>query len=278
MLLTAANQMITILHMHDQGQIAVTVTASAKASADRMLEIDDPIRIMFNYFAATADSSRSTASLHESGVTSSSLHSVYQALNADPQYGSQHPYTVSASYNHAWLLRREGHFQEAEHRLRQIYAISCSIFGKYHMQSISAIATLAGSQFDQKQTTDAIANFKIAIRDCKPTLGKSHPYRLEAKRRLALQYADVGQEEKMVPLYWEVLTGRVRMLGRHHTYTLGMKNDYEELMRKLGRWDVEAQREVDVLFGEPRRAEEEATRRRRRSSSDESRESACAAF
>ena len=174
--------------------------------------------------------------------------------------------------------RREGHFQEAEHRLRQIYAISCSIFGKYHMQSISAIATLAGSQFDQKQTTDAIANFKIAIRDCKPTLGKSHPYRLEAKRRLALQYADVGQEEKMVPLYWEVLTGRVRMLGRHHTYTLGMKNDYEELMRKLGRWDVEAQREVDVLFGEPRRAEEEATRRRRRSSSDESRESACAAF
>lgn len=278
MLLTAANQMITILHQHNQGQIAADITASAKASVDRMLPVDDPIRTTFNYLAATADSSVDSASLQERGITSSSLHSVYQALKVDTRYGSQHPYTISASYNHAWLLRREGYYQEAERRLQQIYRTSCAIFGKYHMQSITALATMAGSQFDQKKTTEAITNFKIVIQDCKPTLGKSHPYRLEAKRRLALQYADLGQDQKMVPLYWEVLAGRVRMLGRNHTYTLGQRNDYEELMRKLGRWDTEAQREVESLFGESRRAEEESTRRRRRSGSDESRESECAAF
>jgi hypothetical protein len=277
MLLTAANQMIAILHQHSQGQTAVIITASAKESVDRMLSADDPIRITFNYLAATADSSVSSASLQEMGVTSSSLYSVYQALNANPQYGSQHPYTISASYNHAWLLRREGNPQEAEQRLHHIYEISCSIFGKSHMQSITAMATLAGTQFDQKKTTEAISNFKIMIRDCKPTLGKSHPYRLEAKRRLAWQYEDLGQDGKMVPLYWEVLEGRVRMLGRKHPYTLSQREDYEELMKKLGRWDVNAQREVEGMFKEPRRAEEEATRRRR-SGSNESRESECAAF
>lgn len=276
MLLTAANQMMTILHMHNQGQIAVDITASAKSSTDRMLPSEDPIRITFSYLAATADSSSSTA-LQESGITSDTLYKVYLTLDNDPDYGAQHPYTITASYNHAWLLRYEGKFQEAENRLRQVYQVSCSIFGKHHMQSITAVATLAGSQFDQKKTTEAIQNFKIATKDCKPTLGRSHPYRLEAKRRLALQYSNLGQKERMVPLYWEVLAGRVRMLGRKHSYTLGQKHDYEELMKELGRWDHAAQRDVDALFADRRRAEEEATRRRR-SDSDSSHESECLAF
>jgi tetratricopeptide (TPR) repeat protein len=260
LLLTAANQMITILHMHNQGEIAVKITASAKNSIDRMLPDDDPIRITFNYHAATADSS-SSAGLQNSGITSSTLYSVYQTLDADPQYGSQHPYTISASYNYAWLLRYEGKFEEAEHRLPQVYKTSCSIFGRYHMQSITAIATLAGVQVNQDKTKEAIENYKVAIRDCLPTLGKSHPYRLEAKRRLAQQYETLGQKQKMVPLYWEVLEGRVRMLGLRHTYTLGQRKDYEELMQKLGRWDAAARTEVEALFGEGVAASSKTRRR-----------------
>jgi tetratricopeptide (TPR) repeat protein len=260
LLLTAANQMITILHLHSQGLIAETITATAKKSIDRMLPDDDPIRITFNYLAATANSSNS-AELENSGITSSTLYGVYQSLDADPAYGSQHPYTISASYNYAWLLRYEGKFEEAEQRLPQVYKTSCSIFGKHHMQSITAVATLAGVQSGQKKTKEAIENFKIAIRDCEPTLGKSHPYRLEATRRLAQQYEALGQKKKMVPLYWEVLAGRVRMLGPKHKYTLGQRKDYEELMQELGRWDTATQREVEMLFGEGMAASSKTRRR-----------------
>ena len=278
LLLTAANQMITILHLHSQSLIAETITASAKKSIDRMLPDDDPIRITFNYHAATADSSGSAA-LKNSAITSSTLYGVYQSLDADLEYGSQHPYTISASYNYAWLLRYEGNFEEAELRLPQVYKTSCSIFGKHHMQSITAVATLAGVQSDRKKPKEAIENYKIAIRDCKPTLGKSHPYRLEAKRRLALQYETLGHKQKMVPLYWEVLEGRVRMLGSKHKYTLGQRKDYADLMQELGRWDAAAQMEVEALFGEGVAASSKTRRRRSGNDSDDgSGGSECAAF
>ena len=277
LLLTAANQMVTILHQHDQGEIATKITAIAKSVTDRRLVPGDPIRTTFDYFAATADSSTTTAALRSSGIDSATLSEVQEHFNCDSKYGAQHPYTIAASYNHAWLLRREGKFKEAEERLIQVYKTSCSIFGRHHMQSIVALATLAGSQFDQKRTNEAIHNFKTVIRDCESTLGKSHPYRLEAKRRLAWQYGDLGQKEKMVPLYWDVLAGRVRMLGRKHRYTVDQKIAYEELMKELGRWDEAAEKMVEALFINKHRAEEEVTRRRR-SGSESSNEIECEAY
>ena len=268
MLLTAANQMTTILHLHSQGKIAVKVIRSAKMVTDRMLLPQDPVRITVDYLAATADSSTTTAELQENGITSDSLYDVYKQFQDNPRYGEQHPYTIAAFYNHCWLLRREGRYVEAEQKLRQVYATSCSIFGKNHMQSVTALATMAGAQSGQGKSNEVIENFKKVIQDCKPTLGKRHPYRLESKRRLAREYEELGQKQKMVDLYWDVLAGRVYMLGRNHNYTLGQKNDYEKLMKELDRWDKAAQGKVEALF------EEEATRRRRSGSH----ESECQAF
>lgn len=275
MLLTAANQVITILHTHSQGRIAVRVMRSAKSVIDRMLPPEDPVRITINYLTLTANSSTTNAVLQENGIASDVLYVVYKQFDDDPTYGPLHPYTIAAFYNHCWLLRREGKDEEAEQKLLQVYATSCSIFGKNHMQSITALATIAGTQVGQKKSIEAIENYRRVVRDCKPTLGKRHPYRLECKRRLAIEYEARGQRERMVPLYWDVLAGRVYMLGRTHEYTLGAKRDYEKLIGELGRWDSTAQREVEALFKNAAAGE---ITRRGRSGSNSSHESECLAF
>jgi hypothetical protein len=275
MLLTAAGQMIAILHMHSQGLVATKIMLSAKSATDRLCRPGDPIRVTIDYLTASADTSG--PSLRDRGFTSESLRSVYQELRSDSQKGPLHRYTIAAYYNYSWLLRNEGLPEQAEEHLREVYKLSCSIFGKSHMQSITALATQAGAQRDQGKIKEAIENYKRVIIDCKPTLGKNHPYRLEGKRRLALMYGELGQKNKMLPLYWDVLSGRVRMLGRNHTFTLGQRRDYEALMRELGKWDKTAQDEVEALFESRRKAEEEATRRRR-SASNSSHESECLAF
>jgi hypothetical protein len=93
----------------------------------------------------------------------------------------------------------------------------------------------------------------MAIRDSKPTLGRSHPHRLESKRRLALMYREIGQVSLMEELYWDVLRGRIKMLGPEHSYTEGMRVDLVELLKELGKWneDGSTQASIDELYAQP---------------------------
>jgi hypothetical protein len=81
-------------------------------------------------------------------------------------------------------------------------------------------------------------------------LEPSHPYRLESKRRLALMYEKVNDKPRMESLYWDVLRGRVKMLGRTHPYSVGAKVDLVQLLQEVGKWDEygEAKRAIDALF------------------------------
>ena len=97
------------------------------------------------------------------------------------------------------------------------------------------------------------------LADSMDTLGKSHPRRLETMRNLAVTLLtryevkeDQRDLEKAEQLYWEVLQGRVRMLGREHKWTVGMKNDYVALLKWDDKW-----KEVDEGPCKEREAVEE---------------------
>ena len=54
----------------------------------------------------------------------------------------------------------------------------------------------------------------------------------------------------MADLYWDVLKGRIKMLGTEHPYTAGAKADVEKLLKELGQWneDGSTQSSIDQLF------------------------------
>jgi len=55
-------------------------------------------------------------------------------------------------------------------------------------------------------------------------------------RQLALLYEKQGRKDLTEDLYWVILEGRIKMLGRNHSYTQGSKRDLENLLRELGKW------------------------------------------
>jgi tetratricopeptide (TPR) repeat protein len=254
LIFTALHLMVTILHMHDQSDIAESVVHSASAVAQRLLKPEDPIRLTLEWEEAAAG-----LGLNESGLGSQMLRNIYAAF--DTQFTLGHPWTIAALSNLAWMLLYEGSYPgegddpkalyaEAEELLHKLYAASSTSLGSVHMQSITALTTLARAQSNLGKDDEAIKSYEKAIRDCKYTLGRSHPFRLEAKRRLALMYEKQGQKGKMEHLYWEVLRGRVMMLGRHHPFTEGMKADLIALLKDLEKWEDNGplQWQIDELF------------------------------
>jgi hypothetical protein len=254
LIFTAVHMTITILQMHDQSQIAESAVGSAVAVAQRLLKPDDPIRLTLEWEAAAAG-----CLLSESGLGSQILRQIYTGL--EKELTLDHPWTITALYNLGWMLLYEGSFTEgdedpqllytkASDLLQRVYVASCASLGPTHMQSITALTTLARAQSNLGKDDEATKTYKKAIHDCKHTLGRLHPFRLEAKRRLALMYGKRGQKEEMESLYWDVLQGRVMMLGRHHPFTVGMKHDLIMLLKDLKKWEDNGplQRRIYDLF------------------------------
>ena len=233
LILTALNLMLSILHMHDQGRIAESVVHSSFEVAERVRCPDDPIRATIKWMTLVAG--RTLQESGHNGDTLGQLERIYKRLGRD--LGATNPSTLAALYNFAWMLCFEGRLPEAEEKLHQLYASSSSSLGSAHMQSITALTTLSRAQSEQGNYSAAVETMQKAIRDSKPTLGRSHPHRLESKRRLALVYRAIGELSLMEALYWDVLVGRIKMLGPEHSFTEGARVDLVELLKELGKWD-----------------------------------------
>lgn len=254
LILTALHLMVTILHQHDQGEIAKSIVHSATEVAERILRPEDPLRLMLQFEEAAAD-----LKLGQSSIRSGLLRKIFMQFEAELTI--THPWTLVALYNLAWMLLWEGSYSEdkqeaqalyieAEDKLQRLYKESCSSLTPLHMQSITALTALSRAQYNQGRKDAAIETMLHAINDCKYTLGRSHPFRLEAKRRLAVFYGETGRKEEMEQLYWDILHGRLMMLGRNHPWTDGARTDLTNLLKELGKWDEdgEAKWKIDELF------------------------------
>ena len=257
LILTALNLMVSMLHMHTQGKIAESIVRSALDVAERILEPGDPVKATIEWMTAAAG-----GTLRKCGSYIPALRHVLATFKAE--LGPSHLYTLAALYNLAWTLLHEGSYAEtkdisfhlyaeAEDILEQLYKASYSVLGPLHLQSITALNTLSRVQSKQDQDDAAIETLQRSIRDSERTLGRSHPMRLESKRRLALLYKKTGRKEEMEPLYWDVLRGRIKMLGKEHPFTDGARTDLTNLLKELQKWDEEGSTQwlIDELFEAP---------------------------
>lgn len=244
--LMSLNMLLSILHMHDQGNIAASIVQSALDVAARVLSVDDPIRVTIAWMVTVAG--RTIQRGGRDGEVLLSLEQVHQTF--ERELGATSPTTIASRYNVAWMLCYEGQWQEAEAMLHRLYQTSNSSLGSMHMQSILILSTLSRAQARQDNYSAAIKTIEQAISDSASTLGCNHPYRLESKRRLADMYREIGQKEQMEGLYWDVLKGRIKMLGTQHPYTAGAKKSLEDLLKELGKWneDGSTQCSIDELF------------------------------
>ena len=241
--LTSLNMILSILHVHDQGQIVESIVGSALKVASNVLGCANPITVTIAWMTAAAGQK-----LPQPGLDANALRCVYRDFAQ--RLGDDHPHSIAALYNLSWNLIIDGVWDEAESNLRRLHQTSCHVLGSAHMQSITALTSLSRVLSNQDKNESAIEIMQEAIERSKNTLGPSHPYRLESKRRLALMYEKINDKPRMESLYWNVLRGRVKMLGRTHPYTIGAKVDLVSLLQDLGKWDAQGRVKsaIDVLF------------------------------
>lgn len=248
-LLTAAGLVMTILHMHDQGSIAEKVIKSANDVCERVLAEDHAIRMTLRYLTASA-----TISQDAFGITSDYMRNICKKfLDYLP---SEHEYVIAARYNYAWMLKFENRLDEAEFEAREVYMTSCQVLGKIHMQSVTCLAVIAGCiNTKPERLDDCISIYEQVIKQTGQSLGRHHPYALEAKRRLAEKLMQrSGSSAETLQMFKDILWGRVHMLGPTHDFTIGARTDYQEQLQIMDLWtDFNGQpsswqREVDELF------------------------------
>lgn len=241
--LTSLNLILSILHVHDQGRIVEAIVGSALKVASNVLGCENPIAVTIAWMTAAAGQK-----LPQPGLDADALRRVHSDFVK--HLGDDHPHSITALYNLSWNLIIDGAWDEAESKLRLLHETSCDVHGSSHMQSIAALTSLSRVLCNQNKIDAAIETMQEAIERSENTLGPSHPYRLESKRRLGLMYEKVNDKPRMESLYWDVLRGRVKMLGRRHPYSIGAKVDLIRLLQSLGKWEDQdqARRAVDALF------------------------------
>ncbi|OAL35076.1 hypothetical protein AYO20_05553 [Fonsecaea nubica] len=230
--LLALNQTLQILQMHDQGDITKTIMQSAYLVAERSLGPSHPITTIVRWMVYVAN-----GQMRNCDITSDTLGEVYEEMVQ--RYGPEDSRSIASQYCHGFMLNVERKLQEAEQVLRQVYKISSTVLGPKHLQSISALTNLHRALERQNRLDEAIAVLRCAVRDSQDTLGDNHPRRLESLRLLALLYQRKGYLDLTEELYWQVVDGRVKMLGKNHTFTQGMKRDLEQFLQERGKWTIE---------------------------------------
>ena len=229
--LLALNQTLQILQMHDQGELTKTIMDSAYHVAERVLGPQDPLTTIVRWMVYVAN-----GQMRDRDITSTTLRHVHERFVQ--RHGYEDPRSIASRYCYGFMLNVEWQLQQAEQVLREVYDVSSRVLGPRHLQSISALTNLHRSLQRQDRIDEATAVLNHAVHDSKDTLGENHPRRLESIRLLALLYKQQGNLNLTERLYWQVLEGRIKMLGKNHRYTQGMKVDLEDLLRDMGKWSV----------------------------------------
>lgn len=259
-ILIALSQTVMVLSVHNWRNISAHILSTATQGTQETLGSDHPISIMTRFVIRMA----SQATMYQQQViTSQTLKGVWQAfvrgwtsadgslsIQAEGEAGRR---AIPAMYCFASLLcieaagetdpvRRAVMLAECEYTLKNCYQLACVTFHKKHLQAIQPMVKLQLCLERQGRVADAIEWTERAVRDGEESLGKWHPRHLETKRILAELYLKDNRDDRLAEdIYWDVLEGRLYMLGRKHESTMMIKMTLEEFLMARGRWKTEGE-------------------------------------
>jgi hypothetical protein len=254
-ILLALNQTVTVLMMHNWRNITPQIMQGAADTAEAVVGKDHPIWILTRLMVLMTNS---TTMYEQREITSATLKAVWQAfvggwkseitghsIAAEGRAGRR---AIPAMYSYASLLLIEAArpglddstrsimMADCEYTLKSCHQLACDTFSRKHLQSIQALVKLQLCLDRQGRVEEAIRCTEKAVEDGEESLGKWHPRHLETKRILGELYRRCGKDDETIKIYWEVLEGRVRMLGKKHESTMLIKGTLIEFLKERGRW------------------------------------------
>ena len=228
---------LNILHAHDQGSMAASIIRSAHQVACNMLGEGNSVTLTIGWITAAAGSK-----LSQSRIKAGTLRAILADLQS--RFGEKHHHSVAALYCLAFHLAYEKDYAEAETLFGRASEICKETLGPKHLQTVSCLNGLSRAQTRQNKHDQAIATLQASI--ASHPLGPNHPFRLESMRRLALIYKKVNRNDLVEPIYWAVLRGRIKTLGKSHSQTETARSHLERLLKTTGKWDEQGRKAQEV--------------------------------
>jgi tetratricopeptide (TPR) repeat protein len=232
---------LTVLHAHDRGTMAASIIRSAYDVICESLGEYHPMTMTLEWLTAAAgqklkDCRVKTARLREVKLA------MQQTLDQD------HPHIIVATYCLAFQLIIDKAFKEAEEILTQLADTCRRKLGTRSLQTVSTLNALGRAQKRQEKYDQAIETLRGAL-ELRP-LGPNHAYQLDSLKELAKLYKIKGRDDLMEPIYWAVLRGKIKTLGKTHSFTEEAKLDLERFLKDTSRWDAQgmAEEKVQRLF------------------------------
>jgi hypothetical protein len=254
-ILIALTQTVMILSVHNWKTMSSDLLSIATEGTLEMLGMQHPISIMVQF--AIRMTSQSTI-YQQHPINSETLRQVWHAfvngwtspdgLHHIRAEGDRGRRAIPAMYCFASLLcaeagaesdeaKRAAMLAECEYTLRSCYHFACDTFHSKHLQALQAMVKLQLCLERQGRIKEAIECTERAVQDGAEILGKWHPRQLETLRILAELYLKDGRDVATVELlYWDILEGRLNMLGRKHESTLQSRLTLQEFLQRCGRW------------------------------------------
>jgi serine/threonine protein kinase/tetratricopeptide (TPR) repeat protein len=151
--------------------------------------------------------------------------------------GNDHPDTLMAMNNMAYVLEERGKLDEAEPLYREALEGRRRVLGDDHRDTTMSINNLAELLMTRGMLDQAEPLWREAIERQRRTLGNDHPETLtsiENLGALAVQRGNLGEAET---LWRESLNGRRRVLGENHPETINSMNNVGYLLKLQGNLD-----------------------------------------
>jgi len=124
----------------------------------------------------------------------------------------------------AVVLTRQGHFDEAERLLRELWEVRKERWSDDHPETLRTINTFGVLRREQKKYEQAESLLRQALEGRQRKLGSDHPACFESIHELAVLYKEQACYEEAEPLFLEALEGRRLKLGHKHPHTLESVN------------------------------------------------------
>lgn len=228
---------LTVLHAHNRGTMAASIMRSAYHVSWEILGEYNPMTLIIEWLTAAAGQK-----LANCRIKTFRLREVKLAM--EHTFEPEHPHIIVVTYCLAFQLIRDKAFGEAEQILTRLADTCHRKLGKRNLQTVSTLNALGRAQKHQERYDEAIETLKGALK--LHPLGRNHAYQLDSLKELAKLYKIKGRQDLVEPIYWYVLRGRIKTLGKTHSFTEAAKLELERFLKNTGRWDEEGMMEEKV--------------------------------
>ena len=159
----------------------------------------------------------------------------WQAKTSHPDFGSEHPSTLTSRDYHALALRGLARREESEAEHRAVLQIRSRLLGDEHPSTLTSRDYHARSLGYLGQYDEAEAEHQAVLQIRTQVLGPEHPDTLNSRHNCASLLRERGRLQESEAEHYAVLQLRTRVLGNEHPDTLLSRNSRAVVLRGLGR-------------------------------------------